>query len=180
MHDYPPPGAYIIEDPYLPGTASCWTIDADAGLEPWPLAAKGKYGPPRPARSTPARSVEQRRDVMNYWRAQVEVYRLEVLTRIAADPAGAAARFAQTTERCPRCRRAQELPAAARTTPGREPLSAAQRDAMVVDLRRAGHPEALIAQALGIGSKTVNRAARKAGIGAPLKPRPAATLKAGR
>lgn len=113
--------------------------------------------------------------MVKFWRARLEEYRLEVLRRIAADPAGAAARWTRETERCAKCRgfhHAEQLPDSAASGRGRdEELTDEQRDAMAVDLRRAGHSEALIAQGLGIGAKRVNRAARRAGIGAPLRPR---------
>ena len=175
MNEYPSPGAYAIDDPHQPWRASYWTVGD--GLRPWPTGAQ--YGPPRPPRKAPGGSLEQRRDEMKLWRAQVEEYRLEVLKRIAADPAAAAARFTRQTERCASCRcyhRAEDLPesAAGRRDPTREPLTAEQRRAMVADLRRAGHPEKLIAQFLGISPGTVNKDARRSGIGAPLEPRPRA------
>lgn len=172
--DYPPPGAFAIQDPYEPWRVSYWTVGE--GLKPWPSGARGKYGPLRPPRTSPGSSAEQRRDAMAYWRAQTEEYRVAVLKAIAADPAGAAARFTRETERCASCRsviRAEDLPDSAAAGRGRavEVLTDEQRDAMAVDLRRAGHPEALIAQALGIGTTRINRVARRAGVGAPLRPR---------
>lgn len=175
MNDFPPSGAYAVADPYRPGTLSYWVLRGN-GLEAWPTGARGKYGPPRPQRAVPGRSADQRRDEMAWWRTQVEEYRLEVLKRIAADPHAAAARFAQSTERCAGClslHHAEDLPesAAAGAPTARQKLTAEQRQAMVADLRRAGHPEAPIAQALGIGTKTVNTDARRAGIGTPLRPK---------
>jgi len=172
MTDFPAAGAYCIDDPHQPGKLSYWVLRGH-GLEAWPTAASGKYGPPRPPRTMPGRTVEQRRDEMAWWRASVEEYRLEVLRRIAADPAAAAARWTRETERCSSCRRlhrAEDLPDTAAETAG-EKLTAEQRQAIVADLRRAGHPEKLIAQLLGMSAKVVNRDARRAGIGAPLRPR---------
>jgi hypothetical protein len=160
--ELPPPGAYAIDDPYEPWRVSCWTVDDVNALAAWPVAARGKRGPQRPPRTTPGGSLEQRREAMAAWRAEVEAYRLTVIAAIGIDPEAAAARFVRETERCPRClsvhRAADE-----------EPLTREQRQAMVADLRRAGHPEALIATALGTSAKTVNRDARRAGIGTPLR-----------
>ena len=177
MTDFPPNGAYCIPDPHRPGTLSYWRLRGN-GLEAWPTGARGKYGPARPARSVPGRTAEQLRDETRLWRASVDDYRIQVLKLIAEDPAAAAARFALETERCPGClvtRRAEELPgsAAADGAPGRGKLTVEERQAIVADLRRAGHREELIARALGVAAKTVNRDARRAGIGAPLRPRTA-------
>lgn len=176
MPDFPPPGAYAIDDPERPGTVSYWLLRGN-GLEAWPSGAGSKYGPPRPPRTSPGSSAAQR-DEMKLWRCSIEEYRLEVLKRIAADPAEAAARFTRQTGRCAACRRyhrAEDLPDSAAAGRGRgdgEPLTAEQRQAMVADLRRAGHPEALISQLIGVSPKAVNRMARRAGIGAPLRPAP--------
>jgi hypothetical protein len=178
MNDFPPDGAFAVDDPYLRGAVSYWVLRGD-GLEAWPIGSGSKYGPPRPPRTTPGGSAGQRRDAMKLWRCAAEEYRLEILQRIAANPAEAAARFTRETDRCAACRsyhRAEDLPNSAAAGRGRveELLTVEVRDAMIADLRRAGHPEALIAQALGIGAKTVNRAARRSGIGAPLRPRKSA------
>lgn len=176
MNDYPPSGAYAVDDPYLPGSTSYWAVKEN-GLEAWPLGSGGKYGPLRPAKGAP-------RDEVKFWRGQLEEYRLEVLKRIAADPAEAAARFTAATDRCARCRRfhhAEELPDSAAAGRGRvaDELADERRDVMAVDLRRAGHPEALIAQALHMNQKRINRLARQAGIGAPLRPGGRAAAAAG-
>jgi len=168
MNDFPAPGAYGIEDPHRPGI-SYWVV-GEKGLTPFPLTAK--YGPQRPARNAPGTSVELRRDQVRWWKGQVEEYRLEVLKRIAADPAAAAAKWTKGTERCSACRalfRAGELEDSAAAV--EEPLTGEQRDAMAVALRRAGHPEQVIAAALGMSPTRVNRVARRAGIGAPLRPK---------
>lgn len=174
MNDFPPDGAYAVDDPYMPGATSYWILRGK-GLEAWPISDARKYGPPRPPKNAPGTTVEQRRDEVKFWRVQLEEYRLEVLRRIAADPAGAAARWTAATERCSQCRgfqHAEQLPDSAAAGRGRdEELSDEQRDTMAVDLRRAGHPEQAIAQALGIGTTRVNRVARRAGIGAPLRPK---------
>lgn len=182
---FPPPGAYAVADPFEPWRASYWTVSSQEGLKAWPTAAAGKYGPQRPPKGAPGGSIEQRRDAIRFWRGHVEEYRVAVLKAIAADPAGAAARFARETERCSACRsplKAGELPDSAAAGRGRVPeeLTGERRDQMIADLRRAGHPEALIAQAFKIGAKSVNRAARRAGIGAPLKPRATARQQAER
>jgi hypothetical protein len=176
MNDFPPYGAYAVRDPFQFGTVSYWILRGN-GLEAWPIGSAGKYGPPRPPRTSPGSSAEQRRDTRAYWRDQVQQYRLAVLKAIAADPAAAAALWTKSTDRCAACRRfhrPEELPDSAAAGRGRtdeEPLTAEQRRAMVADLRRAGHSEKLIAQFLGISPGTVNKDARRSGIGAPLRPR---------
>lgn len=54
MNDFPPNGAYAVEDPYLPGTTSFWILRGN-GLEAWPTGSAGKYGPPRPPKNAPDR-----------------------------------------------------------------------------------------------------------------------------
>lgn len=115
---YPPDGAYAIEDPELPGLLSYWVIRGN-GLEAWPIGSDGKYGPPRPPKTTPGGSPEQRKEAMRFWRARVKDYRDEVLLRIAHDPARGAARFVENTGRCHRCRaffHAETLPDSAVNT----------------------------------------------------------------
>lgn len=173
MNDFPPAGCYAVEDPYLPGAVSYWILRGK-GLEAWPTGSAGKYGPPRPPKNAPGTTVEQRRDEAAFWRVQLEEYRLEVLRRIAADPAGAASRWTATTERCSKCRgfhHAEQLPDSAAAGRGRAGglLTEDARAAIVVALRRVEFPEALISEALAMPPGAVNRAARKAGIGAPLR-----------
>ena len=130
MQDFPPDGWYAIADPYRPGTVSYWQLRGN-GLEAWPTGAGSKYGPTRPPRTTPGGSAEQRRDAMRFWRAQVEEYRLEVLKRLAADPAAAAVAWTKATERCASCRRyhrAEDLPDSAAAGRGNacEPIAPGQ------------------------------------------------------
>lgn len=173
---FPPTGAYAIEDPHEPWLLSYWKV-GDHGLEAWPIGSGSKYGPPRPPKSTPGGTPELRHDQLKYWRGRLTEYRDQVLLAIARDPDAAAARFVRNTDRCHRCRgyfHAEQLPESAATGRGRadeEPLTVEQRRAMVADLRRAGHPEKLIAQLLGISPGTVNTDARRSGIGAPLRPK---------
>ena len=87
---------------------------------------------------------------------------------------GGSSPFSPRCTACRRYHRAEDLPDSAAAGRGRadeEPLTAEQRRQMVADLRRAGHPEKLIAQFLGISPSTVNTNARRSGIGAPLRPK---------
>lgn len=164
----PQPGHYAVPDPDHPDVTTYWAVAADGAVRDFPPGARWRPSPP----PFNAPDQETRAELRQQWYdRQYFPWRRKVAEAIAADPAGAAARFAGRYPdpsavpalKPPRRTSAPRL-GRARYRPVRSPAEVLAADALseaqallAAAMSALGRSHAAIGQAMGVSEATARR-----------------------